>query len=377
MRMGYSNLHKELPRNGTWVVLGDVTVDIGTIKGLVTVGVNIDKLEERENFKLSLHDLQIIGIHPTEQANGEFAKEAFQKDAERVEQSGTLAALIIDEGPDVKKGAKLLQKANMKVKVIHDITHKLSLTLEKELTTDPKWDEFTKQLTRTRQQLQQTEFAALRPPKQRSKARFMNIALYIEWPNNILKSKREGSFKDIPEDRYEQYFGWLLQFAPYLERWGMMVGVIEMMKEITRLYGLSNESYDYLIDTFIQMPIGDAIDDFIGQASEALFEEVRKLEEGQVLPASTEALESLFGSYKYHTAEGGHGITGNILTIGTLAGPSQTTEEIIKSLEATPVSKVNTWIQEKFGNTVAKIRNRFLSFKGTKFDSQTIVTSLG
>lgn len=62
-------MHEEIPEGGVWVVLGDVTIDIGTIKGLVTVGVDIDKLEEKGDYTLSLEDLQIIGVHPTEYSN--------------------------------------------------------------------------------------------------------------------------------------------------------------------------------------------------------------------------------------------------------------------------------------------------------------------
>jgi hypothetical protein len=34
---------------------------------------------------------------------------------------------------NVKKGASLLQEANTKIKILYDISHKLSLVLEKEL----------------------------------------------------------------------------------------------------------------------------------------------------------------------------------------------------------------------------------------------------
>jgi len=113
MRNGYSKLHIQFPEGGTWVVLGDVTVDIGKVKGLVTVGVNLDKLEERGDYKLFLEDLHIIGIHPTESSTGEFANKTFEEARQKIGTS-SLAGMVIDQGSDLKKGGKLLQGGDKK-----------------------------------------------------------------------------------------------------------------------------------------------------------------------------------------------------------------------------------------------------------------------
>ena len=89
--------------------------------------------------------------------------------------------------------------------------------LENELTADPNWDEYTKELTLCRKLMCQTEFAALMPPKIRSKARFMNAALYIDWPDHIIKNKQAGNLDKIPLERLTQYFGWLTRFFQSLD----------------------------------------------------------------------------------------------------------------------------------------------------------------
>ena len=71
--------------------------------------------------------------------------------------------------------------------------------------------DYTAKLMKTKQLVQQTELAPLQPPNQRSKARFMNASLYINWPNRILQSKAAGYLDEIPNERYEEYFGWLDQ----------------------------------------------------------------------------------------------------------------------------------------------------------------------
>lgn len=367
MRIGFFKLHEPLPE-GKWMMLGDVTVDIGTIKCLITLAVDINMLDERGDYTLSSKDLVIAGIHPTECSNGEFAYQAFQEGIERLGGMDAVVGLVIDQGSDVKKGASLLQEANTKIKVLYDIPHKLSLVLEKELKKDEQWTAYMEQLTKTKQLVQQTELAALQPPNQRSKARFMNAGLYIKWPDKILQAKAEGNLDEIPEDRYQKYFGWLSDYSSHLLLWGQKIGVVETIKETIRQHGLSEDAYDYLLTLIAEMPLEKGIEEFICNVFTAINEEVEKLDKGQILPTSTEIVESTFGSYKYHSAKGGQGITGNSLTIAVLVGKKPTLEEICQALEATPVGKMLKWVNEKIGSTLSKARNKFFSKK--KFDGE-------
>lgn len=369
MRIGFFKLHEPLPA-GEWMMLGDVTVDIGTIKCLITLAVDINALHEREDYTLSSKDLVIAGIHPTECSNGEFAYQAFQEGVKRLGGMDAVVGLVIDQGSDVKKGGTLLQKANAKIKVLYDISHKLSLVLEKELKNDEQWIAYTQQLTKTKQLVQQTELAALQPPNQRSKARFMNASLYIKWPDKILQAKADGNLDKIPEDRYQKYFGWLSGYSTSLLSWGQKVGVVEMIKETIRQHGLSEDTYNYLLTAVAEMPLEDEVGDFVCNAFTAINEEVEKLEDGQTLPAFTEIVESTFGSYKYHSAKGGQGITGNALTIAVLVGRKSTLEEICYALEVTPVGKMLKWVNEKIGNTLTKVRCNYFSKK--KFDGKPV-----
>lgn len=126
MRSGYAKLNKTLP-DGQWIILGDVTVDIGTLKCLVNVGVNLDVLYEREDLTLTFDDLEIIGIHPTEKTTGEFAEESFRSDINRLGGFKNVKGLLIDQGRDLSKGAKLLQEGEKRIKVLHDISDRKSV----------------------------------------------------------------------------------------------------------------------------------------------------------------------------------------------------------------------------------------------------------
>lgn len=358
MRYGFSKLNNQLP-SGQWAIIGDVTVDIGTLKCLATVGVNLDTLYERTDIILTYNDLEIIGIHPTHNSTGEFAHESFQKDIERLGGARNVKQLLIDQGSDLTKGAKLIKQAEMRIKCLHDISHLLANVLEKDLKEDSLWEEYTKHLTETKRLVQQTEVAALQPPKQRSKSRFMNCSLYIDWFIKLEESKKNGNLDYIPQERYNEFFGWRSGFEFYFEILQQKAEVIEFIKDTIRRSGYSMNIYDHLIDTLDLMPYDEAVRPLICKALDVVFVEVEKLDENERLLGSTEIMESLFGSYKNHSARGGHGITGNILTLGVLVGKVQTGDELCKTMEMNPVQAAVKWVEDKIGDTLAKLRNAF------------------
>ena len=105
-----------------------------------------------------------------------------------------------------------------------------------------------------------------------------------------------------------------------------------------------------------------------------------ELDEAEMLPTTTEIVESLFESHKNDSACGGHGITGNVLTLGALVGKRLTSEEIRKTMEETPVQSMLVWVSDKVGDTLAKLRNRFFKelVKGQNLtDSNTEVLATG
>jgi len=107
------------------------------------------------------------------------------------------------------------------------------------------------------------------------------------------------------------------------------------------------------------MSLDKSVHSFLCKALNAVNEEVKKLDERERLPATTEILESLFGSHKNHSACGGHGITGNVLTLGALVGKRLTSEGIRKTMEDTPVQSMLGWVSDNVGDTLSKLRNRF------------------
>jgi hypothetical protein len=105
-----------------------------------------------------------LGIYFTTNSTGQFVNESL-KDAEK-KIGNPFACLLSDQGSDVKKGTNIYHSNSKETVVVHDISHKIAIILEKELKSDPKWKIFCDYLSATKLKVQQTaDLAALMPPK--------------------------------------------------------------------------------------------------------------------------------------------------------------------------------------------------------------------
>lgn len=368
IRHGCHSLQSPLEEANDWISIGDLTVSVGKLKCLAILGVRMSKLESREDLTLSHKDVEVIGLYPTTKSTGKFVEEAYEDSAKRI--GGNFLANVLDQGSDIKMGVRLFQQNHPNTKLLHDISHKLSNVMEHELKNDKNWFEYVQELNMTRRRGFQTELSALMPKKQREKARFMDIGYLVNWPDRVKTSKENGFLESIPKDRYQDYLGWIDRFILLLDVWKRMVGAVNLIKEAVRKYGYSMDVYTHLKMIFDEAMIeDDRMREFILKCLNTLYEEIKKIDEGQRLIGSTEVIESVFGKYKAIN-EGLHGITGNILGVCTFVGREKNIQEIKEAMENCSVEKAKEFVKQKFGQTIASFRNQFFPrIKGTKFDS--------
>ena len=74
----------------------------------------------------------------------------------------------------------------------------------------------------------------------------MDIGYLVNWPDRIKRSKENGYLESIPEERYQDYLGWIDRFILLLDEWGYMVNAVKLIKETVRKYGYSMGVYTYL-----------------------------------------------------------------------------------------------------------------------------------
>ena len=359
VRNGCHTLNSPMEQANDWVAIGDLTISLGKMKCLAIVGAKMSNLQKRDDFKLTHEDVEIIGLYPTEKSDGNFVHDALKDAADRI--GGNFFATIIDQGSDIKKGAQLFQQAHSKMKIFYDIAHKLSNVMEKKLKNDVIWAEYIKQLNMTRKRAYQTELAALMPAKQRAKARFMDIGYLVKWPERLAASKASGRLSGIPEERYQDYFGWIDEFKSVLEEWGFMVGIVEMIKETVRTFGLSKGVYSYLKIFFEEASIkGERLEMFVSESLRAVWKEAEKLKGEETIISSTEVLESVFGKYKAIN-QGTQGITGNVLGICAFVGKKKNEQDIKEAMEKCSVKEGVKWIRDNIGISISSLRRQFFS----------------
>lgn len=370
IRNGIHNLEKPIEKSDDLVAIGDITISLGKLKCLAILGTRIDKLEQRKDYILNHQDVEILGLHITEKATGDFVQQSFEETRNRI---GTdFLGIVIDQGAEMKKGCKQYQKGHINSIIIHDIKHKMSLVMEHALKKNFVWIEFNKKILETRRLIQQTEFAAMVPPRQRSKARFMDIGYILNWRTRVLEAKESGRLDCIPQKRYEEYFGWLREYEKAFEDWDFMEGAVDMINSTCREHGLSDETYEYLRINFEEAFLveDEYLKKFLKEALKSVEDEKNKLKPGQVMLCSTEVEESIFGKFK-ELNSGGQGIGSNILGLATFVGPKLTEASVKEAMEGCATKKGLHWIKQKVANTLGSLRYQiFHGIKRTKFDNE-------
>ncbi len=176
-----------------WIFILDHTLKLGQRKCLLILGVTKEQLQTK-GYALQHQDVTVLGIDVVTTSTGETVKEQLKQVSQKV---GTPLQILSDHGSDIKKGVQLYQLENNSVIYTYDITHKMAALLKAELHTDEKWNEFLKQCGQARTSLKQTNFHFLLPPRQRTKARYANIAPRIEWGKKIIAYQQRGEYEQI------------------------------------------------------------------------------------------------------------------------------------------------------------------------------------
>ncbi len=112
--------------------------------------------------------------------------------------------IVSDRGSDLKKGINLYQQKHPAVIWTYEVTHQLALLLEKELADDESYQSFVQRCTQARQQLKQSPLYFLAPPKQRAKARYLNVEQHPHWAQQVLYYQAQADFSTTTPT-----FGWI------------------------------------------------------------------------------------------------------------------------------------------------------------------------
>ena len=241
LRIGLYELQREKEFANDWIWIVDHTIQIGTIKVLIILGIRRSKWLQLDR-PLVLADLEVLELLPVEVSNGEVVCEQYSAVAQR---TGVPQAILSDQGSDLQRGLKLLQNKRPSVIGLSDVAHKVALLLKKQLEADDAWTAFRTRCGATKATIQQTPLAHLAPPKFKDKARYMNVAEQIRWAQSVcllLQRHHAGVLPasqqaELPADLLYEKLGWVESLAGSLRGWSELIDFCQKTCTSVRRWG--------------------------------------------------------------------------------------------------------------------------------------------
>ncbi|MCH7688132.1 MAG: hypothetical protein IH899_15870 [Planctomycetes bacterium] len=355
MRLGHYKLTRPKERADDWVWLIDHSVQIGSQKCLMILGIRLSQLPAAGEC-LRYADLEPIELLPVETSTKQIVYEQLEAATAK---TGVPRAILDDHGADLHGGVERFRQAHPQTIEIYDVKHKAACLLKRRLQRDPRWAEFSRRVGQTKFQVQQTELAFLMPPSQRSKARYMNLEPLIRWGQGTLRAldeRPEAVLAHCSAERLELKFGWLADYREALREWSEFVAVIETVLDFVREQGLYSGAGDDLKETLESLQLGSAGRRLAEELQAFVRDESLKAHAGERLPGSTEVLESCFGKLKSLEREHSRsGFTGFVLSLCAVLAPT-TAEVVGQALQSSRTKEVLNWCHENLGLSVQSKR---------------------
>ena len=289
---------------------------------------------------------------------------------------GNVLMVCADDGPDLRGGIERFCE-KYKIGRTFDIVHKAATYLKKLLNNLDPWVNFTTKASESKKKMQQSEAAHLAPPNQRTKSRFMNIEILVNWAIDALKIAETIGHKD--RDLLLQYCPWILETRVFIEFTKELVLITQTARQYIRENGLHSNASQELEELLDTLPIQDMrAAEYAGQLIDFVQEESLKVPKGQVWIGSSEIIESLFGKVKHLEQDQSKGGFTSLI-LGAAACVGKTDPQIIaEALQTIKIKDVDAWVKKWIGTTLtSKRRMAFGSWRTKrkkKAEKETIGT---
>ena len=361
LRLGYYKLTRPKEHADDWAWIVDHTVQMGPEKCLVILGVRLDLLCTLAR-PLQHEDVEPIALLPMSVSTGERLLQQFEVSAAK---TGIPRQIVADHGSDLKSGIEQFCQRHPETSFIYDIKHKTASVLKHELAGDEAWQRFTSLAAQSKRQTQQSALACLAPPNQRSKARYMNIDVLVDWGDQLLQvldhPKRLGDLH-MDLEQLKAQLGWIRDFRAPLQEWRELLQVIEVTETLVRTQGLYRGVHRELKTRLSAMAHSPRSRRVRACLVAFLARESLQAKSNERLLGSSEVVESVLGKFKHVEGDQAKsGFTGLVLSLAAMV--STTTMDVVQqALSAVPTQKVLTWCKQTLGQSVqGKRRQAFLA----------------
>jgi hypothetical protein len=375
LKLGYYNLTKEQTIADDWIYIIDHSIQMGKEKLLLIVGIRVKDLPQ--DRALRYEDTEIIELQPVKKSTGDIVHEQIK---EATKKTGKPRAIVSDMGSDIKLGIEKFQEKSSDTVHVYDLKHKIALLIKGILESSNEWSEFKLFANFVVKKLQNTAIAGYRPPKQKEKARYMNIEDLVRWGDKIL-IKYENLQKNIKKTDDEIKLEGIIKNIEQLEKsikaWSEMVVLFELIEKFMNIYGLQQDSYEkfYQLHGYKLLSLKTA--EAKGLATQILSfikEQQEVCNQNERLLHSSQLIESLFGKLKFLEKEQSKSsFTNLILSVGAMVSKITTTG-IKKALETVNIDMINKWSKEKIGTTIQAQRKELYQLERVEQNSDSKIS---
>ena len=335
-----------------WIVLIDESVGIGQNRLLVIAGIEEGQLKGmKESFKpLSL---RLFYIASAKSWTADKIAMALDKGVPK----DSICYVVSDKGSNILKALAIRQVTH-----VADCTHALAQIVGHIYAKDGQYIAYTACLNLIRQQWILSAQAALVPPQQRSKSRFLNLRELSGYGMKILQN---APMLLQESDQASTLIKKIEAFRPLIEQMDIISRITDKVLKYLKNRGMDKFMCQRLIEKLSTLKAGDKVQLFCEKLTQYLQYLLEKAIDRDYLYCSSDVLESWFGKYKsLCNNQPAAGITDSVLSMAAF-GKQPGLELIKQALAQIKMKDINLWKQENTTETLQSMRKRIFK-NGTK-----------
>lgn len=325
----------------------DESIRLGNEKLLLILACPADKAKQSA---LSYQDVEVCYMRGSDSWTGE----KIQKEIEKLvkDKNYDLDYIVSDQASKMTKAARLLEVTHLP-----DLSHAIGTCLRRTFGKQVDYTLFIKQIAAYQSKGVNRSFSYLCPPKQRSKARFMNQKKIVKWAVSIL-SRHHLLCKEA-----KTFFADIVNHKAIIQILDICIELAEKIALPLKKKGLSEQTIQTALNLIeeVEKEKEGLVLTFIQNFKEYLTNyQVFILERGGVCELCSDVIESMFGTYKDKVSQNPlMGVTLLSLELPALCMESTEISGNIKNaLEEVSILDLKKWRKEhSIDSQVIKRRN--------------------
>lgn len=363
LRFGLYKLQQIPEKRSDWVYILDHTIEFGTKKCLVVLGIPLARFRELK-CKIQHCDMEVLGISIAGKATAVSVTEVLGKIALL---TGIPVQILSDKGANIKRGISDFIAERMESYIIrqtYDVTHRAALILKKHLKDDETWKSFVDSACKTKRSLVHTALAYLAPPKPRDKARWLNLDAYVDWAEKILLLKT-ADLRKKEREKYKNTLKWIRKFKRNITEWRTILDMLDVLKKEVKSNGFNPDTKTHFEENISNMNLNtQRLLQIKSEIIEYIDEECKDID--GVYPGCSDIIESVLGKYKNFSGKSPMKEVGKAVLTMPVFTSNVDFREVKEAMETVSANDLQQWLDKNLGESLFSRRKKVFSLKKIK-----------